>query len=150
MLESSFGGCSWERDFSLLNPGKGKWAKPIIFIHICLMWQLGWDGLLTFIWAYQSQAEEVRSQASVTEVVFHIIQKSKLKAYVRSLFGTKNYMKKNYASRMLPGTYFHLRSFSGWQCPFKFYVLPILVGFFPKHQISSIYVYFKNAHKYWH
>lgn len=52
---------------------------------------------------------------------------------------------------MLPGTYFHLRSFSGLQCPFKFKVLPILFVLFfsPKHQIS-IYVYFKNAHKYWH
>lgn len=38
-----------------------------------------WDGLLAFIWVYQYQAEEVRSQAGITEVVFHILKKIKLK-----------------------------------------------------------------------
>lgn len=56
------------------------------------MWQLGWDGLLTFTRAYQSQAEEVRSQAGVTEVVFHIFQKSKIYDTFKASL-EKNYIK---------------------------------------------------------
>lgn len=55
------------------------------------MWQLGWDGLLTFTSAYQSQAEEVRSQAGVTKVVFHIFKKVKSKHTLKASLEKKLY-----------------------------------------------------------
>lgn len=105
--QSSLGGHSWERAFALLwcsqgllNPGKGKWALPsataaiTTLNHVCLIGQLGSGWTSHSIWVFQSQAEEVRSQAGVTEVIFHVLKKHKIEAYIKThyLLWKKSYM----------------------------------------------------------